>query len=172
MSCFINCLSKQSKKKMLIIEPLTCDKIFYKKVKRILNGENLSSYDCFAGFHNKRGNHWILFFGDLKKKLFYILDPMEDTEETSKQCLQNWNSFIKDRKEFQNSNGSEHEWSLGNFEKNKQTDSHNCGIIVLLLLENLLKDSLFLNFSIDDLIEYRKKIFDIFSNNSISEIRN
>jgi len=133
--------SKQSDKKILIVEPLTCEKIFYKKVKRLLKGENLLLFDYFTGFYCKNGNHWILFFGDFKKRHLYVLDPLEDEENTSQICLENWNCFIQERKEFKCLEDSENEWKIGSFQKTKQTDSHNCGIIVLLLLENLKKSN-------------------------------
>ncbi|KAF4109366.1 hypothetical protein G5714_010439 [Onychostoma macrolepis] len=55
----------------------------------------LKSYGKIIGAHLENGNHWTLFFCDLKKHAITYMDPFGEVEEKKNDILKNWSSFAK-----------------------------------------------------------------------------
>jgi hypothetical protein len=115
----------------------------------------VNDYKYVFGFW-ELDKHWRLLFGDISNYKFYYLDPMYlDTSFDSEH--QTWTKFANSKSKTNIS------WTPSSFTKrSKQKDSFNCGVICIMLLEQLLlnKTDAFL-FEKEDLIKYREKLYNL-----------
>jgi len=125
---------------------------------------NFNDFKYIIGIYNKN-SHWHLIFIDNTVKIFYLLDPYKAKPKQIKQNFDQWKKILSERNQLNTSDN----WRSDTFAHQKQDDTHNCGVICLISLEEILlnqdelniKKTPPLNFSIDSshLYSYREKLY-------------
>ncbi|KAK2915793.1 hypothetical protein Q8A67_000167 [Cirrhinus molitorella] len=91
----------------------------------------LKCYSKVIGAHLVNGNHWTLFFCDLKKQTITYMDPFGEEEERKNDIMKNWSSFAEAK-------GCTFEWTWTDVAHPQQEDGHSCGVHVLMFAQALL----------------------------------
>jgi hypothetical protein len=95
---------------------LHCQKLEYTKIlsyniiHRILQRNyndadlniNIENKTFLVGNHLINNNHWIAFIVNLKKHVFYLIDPMGDDDDLLENSLQAWSEYYSKRADAEN----------------------------------------------------------------------
>ena len=162
-----------TKKKCYFLDLKVIKNIFELTAEKLVNNKlaherNLKTtirkkgIEFLIGFY-LANHHWRLLFVDLKKELFFFLDPLGEVKESvRKDYLEKWKRFLSVR-EIKSK-----QWKFGEFSHDFQTDNYNCGILCILFMEKLVKGLDYCNFSTKDLNAYRLNLKDLILQNIAS----
>lgn len=121
----------------------------------------LGNFNYIVGPYLKDGNHWCLFFVDIRNSLFFYCDPyIADTNEIET-FFDKWLIFVNKRDDLTKEN-----WKVGNIKHSPQSDNFNCGIIILMIVEKLFMQKYDLTFDKNSLEGYRMDLYEKIGKNS------
>ncbi|XP_063068678.1 uncharacterized protein LOC134460149 [Engraulis encrasicolus] len=83
------------------------------------------------GAYLQNGNHWTLFYADMDNLTIVFMDSFGESKEKTKTLVKNWSSFAEAR-------GCHGPWTVVSVKHPKQTDSHSCGIHVIMYAEAIM----------------------------------
>ena len=89
---FGKCILKNSKKKIMLFDSFHSTEIFKNgKTNSDLDFEGkMEDFEYLFGFICLENVHWTCFYIDLKKNLFYYIDPKGENELSKYQSFENW----------------------------------------------------------------------------------
>ena len=96
----------------------------------------------------------------MKDKLFYFLDPFIAKPKAKNCRFASWKCLL-DKHQDKLTTFKADEWKLGEFTHSKQTDSFSCGIICLLIIENIVKGCFNVIFDESLLVTHRQLLYDM-----------
>lgn len=128
--------------------------MFRTNAKSLEEAENLSdnTINCLPVLRNtlimpfNKNQHWCLCIAEVNEKTFVFIDPLGETESTSRMYMSYFiDTILKYNKVSKTSIPTE-EYKLTQAPHTVQSDSYKCGVLVLMFVERIVqKKSLFPN---------------------------
>ena len=153
---------------------MNCQKLEYTKIlsyniiHRILQRNyndadlniNIENKTFLVGNHLINNNHWIAFIVNLKKHVFYFIDPMGDDDDLMENRLLAWSEYYSKRADAENIS-----WQLNKVNHPIQQDSFSCGQLICIFIEQIVQNGSIV-FNLLDLGKHREQIVDLIVVNS------
>ena len=142
------------KSETLIVQNNIAKQIFKDGRDKVFQKRNLKGFKYLIGAINLQLssdiNHWACVCVSLVNKQIFYVDPLGTDDIELEEILSNWINFLANRQDLPKS-----DWSIGHFECDKQKDGFNCGIIIIMVIQNILNNNYRLSFNEKSLADFR-----------------
>ena len=119
---------------------------------------DINNYDFIVGPHLINQNHWTAIIIDIKKKLFLSIDPQKYKSHLLDIHFNSWLQYYESQGYLQSTI-----WKKIAIDHPIQTDTCNCGVFVMLLIEQYIQNGK-ISFNTNNMHVHRLKIAETIKN--------